>query len=164
MLQASHASSPQSVSLPFPVAFTMAHGNGLCLSPSSTLYDRIYIGAAISQADLQKITDLLALGGVAVGPVDNELLRITRSEAGLHDERLSSVLFAPLRQAPKINLSFPALTWSRTSHASHPDSFRASVKACLLCSAKPRETRIVNAAAFLPPEVWSLIFSFCGRR
>jgi len=159
----SHASSPKSASLPFPNAFHMEHGNGLCISPSSTLYDRIYIGAAISEEALPKITDLLAVGGVAVGPVGDSLVRITRSAGdGLRTERLSSVLFAPLREAPAVRPALPALTWSRSSHASHPDSFRESVKACLLCSAKPGV--IINAAAFLPPEVWTHVFSFCGRQ
>jgi hypothetical protein len=47
---------------------------GECL----TGFDRIYIGAAIESSDLPKIKNLLSPGGVLVGPVDDEMVKMVR--------------------------------------------------------------------------------------
>ena len=60
---------------------TIVQGNALHLPAHLTLnlcYDRIYLGAAITLVDLPKIARLLAVGGILVGPVDDELRKITR--------------------------------------------------------------------------------------
>jgi len=58
------------------------HGNGLQISASSgesvVGFDRIYIGAAVERENLPKITKLLSPGGVLVGPVDDELVKVVR--------------------------------------------------------------------------------------
>jgi len=62
------------------------HGNGLCISAkdgeSMVGFDRIYIGAAIERDDLARMSELLSPGGILVVPVDDMLIRITRSRDG----------------------------------------------------------------------------------
>mmetsp|Transcript_38520 Transcript_38520/g.84544 ORF Transcript_38520/g.84544 Transcript_38520/m.84544 type:complete len:333 (-) Transcript_38520:280-1278(-) len=69
-------------------------GNGLCISASvgeSILgFDRIYIGAAIQRSNLLHISKLLSPGGILVGPVDDNLVKVIRNEEGKHDASLTT--------------------------------------------------------------------------
>jgi len=60
----------------------IVHGNALNVSSSSgeslVGFDRIYIGASVSKTNLPRITKLLSPGGILVGPVDDELVKIVR--------------------------------------------------------------------------------------
>uniref|UniRef100_A0A7S1Z0L7 Protein-L-isoaspartate(D-aspartate) O-methyltransferase n=1 Tax=Trieres chinensis TaxID=1514140 RepID=A0A7S1Z0L7_TRICV len=58
------------------------HGNGLnvasSMGESVVGFDRIYVGAAIERTNLPSITKLLSPGGILVGPVDDELMKVVR--------------------------------------------------------------------------------------
>ena len=60
----------------------IVHGNALnvCTSSGESIvgFDRIYIGASVDKSNLPKITKLLSPGGILVGPVDDELVKIVR--------------------------------------------------------------------------------------
>mmetsp|Transcript_27675 Transcript_27675/g.40864 ORF Transcript_27675/g.40864 Transcript_27675/m.40864 type:complete len:573 (+) Transcript_27675:772-2490(+) len=66
---------------PFP-HLEIVHGNALHISSSKgesvVGFDRIYIGAALDSVDLHKLTALLSPGGILVGPVEDELIKVTR--------------------------------------------------------------------------------------
>ena len=83
--------------------------------------------------------DLLKVGGVLVGPFENELLKITRLSATHYDTRaLISVKFSPLVVPPPAlggrrsaadavrgrPLCFQLQVWSPLSHAQYPDEFQ----------------------------------------
>ncbi len=53
-----------------PVFF---HGNGLLLSPSNILYDRIYCGAACPPEHAQLLKNMLNIGGILVMPHDGQV-------------------------------------------------------------------------------------------
>jgi len=137
------------------------HGNGLEISSklgeSVTGFDRIYIGAAIEKANLPKIKSLLSQGGILVGPVDDELVKIVRigqkndnnantgnddnasidddiDESNFTTKVFSSVRFAPLVQRPKIKTIIPARVWNPSFHHLFPDSYQQSIMALFLCS------------------------------
>ena len=68
--------------------------------PEQAPFERILVTAASEEVPGQ-LVDQLAMGGVLVVPVgrqggDQELLRVTRNEDGLAEERLGSVRFVPL--------------------------------------------------------------------
>jgi len=60
----------------------IVHGNALNVSSnkgeSVVGFDRIYIGASVDKINLPRITKLLSPGGILVGPVDDELVKIVR--------------------------------------------------------------------------------------
>ena len=60
----------------------IVHGNALniCTSCGESIvgFDRIYIGASVDKSNLPKITKLLSPGGILVGPVEDELVKIVR--------------------------------------------------------------------------------------
>lgn len=59
----------------------IVHGNALNVSnkgESVVGFDRIYIGASVDKSNLPHITKLLSPGGILVGPVDDELVKIVR--------------------------------------------------------------------------------------
>ena len=73
------------------------------LSIDTTLnrqYDRIYVGAQASAADLAHFQALLAPGGCLIGPFDGEFLRVQRGSKGQSDDfeakTLMRVAYAPL--------------------------------------------------------------------
>jgi protein-L-isoaspartate(D-aspartate) O-methyltransferase len=68
--------------------------------PEQAPFDRIIVTAAAPDVP-EALVDQLGLGGVMVVPVghvgvDQELLRLSRDEAGLHEEWLGDVRFVPL--------------------------------------------------------------------
>jgi len=90
-----------------PVLFQ--RGNGLSIDVArNRKYDRIYCGAQGTRDDVQHLKQLLAPGGVLVGPFCDQLLRVSRSACGASfaEESLTGVRFGPLirpfGQAPKI--------------------------------------------------------------
>ena len=90
-----------------PVLFK--RGNGLSIDVArNRKYDRIYCGAQGTRDDVQHLKQLLAPGGVLVGPFCDRLLRVSRSACGASfaEESLTGVRFGPLirpfGQAPKI--------------------------------------------------------------
>jgi len=58
------------------------HGNALNIDPlrgeSVVGFDRIYVGASVTKGDLSNLTSLLRPGGILVGPVDDELVKVVR--------------------------------------------------------------------------------------
>eukprot|EP00956_Cyclotella_meneghiniana_P045566 scaffold374518_cov63-Cyclotella_meneghiniana.AAC.1 len=60
----------------------VVQGNGLNIQKekgeSVVGFDRIYIGAAVDKADFDNIVGLLSPGGILVGPVDDELVKVVR--------------------------------------------------------------------------------------
>lgn len=171
------------------------HGNGLEISSklgeSITGFDRIYIGAAIEAAYLPRIKSLLSQGGVLVGPVDDELVKIVRIGQSVHIEKdnsasldedidelefttqvFSSVRFAPLLQHPKMKTVIPARVWNPSFHHLFPDSYQQSIMSLFLCSNSQYSQPIrpvvksdhTNLAATLPRDVWIHIVSFTSRK
>jgi len=54
-------------------------GNCFQLSPSERQYDRIYVGAGAKNSMLPFMLELLAPGGILVGPFDSKLLKIVKT-------------------------------------------------------------------------------------
>lgn len=141
-------------------------------------FDRIYIGASVEQRDLSKVTALLKPGGVLVGPVGDELVkivRIKRSSGNVYNsgdfspQVLSGVRFSSLLSYPNASTVLPSRVWSPSVHHSYPDSFRTASKELLLCSHAPYVQPIppeqrpefrVNLAAALPRVIWMEILSY----
>ena len=143
-------------------------------------FDRIYIGAAIEDYQLPMFKGLLKPGGILIGPVDGELLKIVRLETSgdgpgtearaFSQAVLSPVRFAPLLSHPRIATVIPARVWSPSLHQFYPDSFRDSCKTLLLCSrsdyiqeVQPQPRENVNTASMLPRAVWLEILSYTHR-
>jgi len=168
------------------------HGSGLEISSkvgeSVTGFDRIYIGAAIESEHLPKIKALLSQGGILVGPVDDDLVKIVRigknkddticvrdndvDELEFTTKVISSVRFAPLMQHPKMKTIIPCRLWNPTFHHLFPDSYQQSTMSLLLCSnshyfqpIRPAtKSNHVNLAASLPRDIWIHIISFTNRK
>ncbi|CAB9506930.1 Protein-L-isoaspartate O-methyltransferase domain-containing protein [Seminavis robusta] len=145
------------------------HGNALNINPDKgeavVGFDRIYIGASVDKEDLPKIANLLRPGGILVGPVEDELMKVTRigtrtgtrknsigSEMETDDPNplppsefsltvLSGVRFATLLANPNISTVLPSTVWNPSIHYQYPDSFRNSCREILLCSNAPRSQK-----------------------
>jgi len=160
------------------------HGNALNISMDEgealVGFDRIYLGAAIDQEDLPKLISLLKPGGVLVGPVGDELLKIVRikntssikSSDDLATQVISGVRFASLVSTPDFKTVLPSRVWRPSIHQSYPESFRLASKELMLCSHSsyeqplPEEVRMgsqINLAAILPRFVWMEILSYTHR-
>jgi protein-L-isoaspartate O-methyltransferase len=154
-------------------------------------FDRIYVGAAVEKEDIQGIANLLRPGGILVGPVDDELVKIVRvSQASsprpqpprsirghppaLTNEFtmqvLSGVRFVQLSISPPLSVVIPSLVWDPSIHHRYPESFRKSCKAILLCSHAPMlqpplpaPRPRINAASKLPRALWMEILSYTHR-
>mmetsp|Transcript_9091 Transcript_9091/g.14909 ORF Transcript_9091/g.14909 Transcript_9091/m.14909 type:complete len:548 (-) Transcript_9091:120-1763(-) len=135
-------------------------GNGLNILKSEgesvVGYDRIYIGAAVDSTELTNISKLLSPGGILVGPVDDELVKVIRTGVvaqGLEDDTgsddaaslsglgadftsqlLSGVRFAPLVMLPVIYTVIPSNVWSPSIRRFYPDEHRCASMALLMCS------------------------------
>lgn len=156
------------------------HGNALELDiqvgECALGFDRIYIGASIEVHQLPMFKQILKPGGILVGPVDGDLVKVVRLPIhGCHDQEyseeiLSPVRFAPLVAHPQIETVIPARVWTPTLHQYFPDNFQNSCRTLLLCShsnyvqpPKPTPVENVNAAALLPRALWLEIFSYTHR-
>lgn len=171
-------------------------GNGLRIlktrGESVVGFDRIYIGAAVEKEDLEAITKLLSPGGVLVGPVEDELVKVVRvgsispeledalatGTAGMAggeftSQILSGVRFAPLSAGQEANTVIPARVWSPRVQRGYPAEFRCAARQLLLsanstllqplpCAPSLEERR--NAAAMLPKTLWLEILSFTHRK
>jgi len=135
-------------------------------------FDRIYIGAAIEVYQLPMFTRLLKPGGILVGPVDGDLLKVVRREGDQEytQETLSAVRFAPLLSHPRVDTVIPMRVWTPSWHKFYPDSFQNSCKAILLCSnsnyVQPEKWQPkgkLNVAALLPRALWLEILSYTRR-
>jgi len=143
------------------------HGNALniCLDKGEAVvgFDRIYVGASVSKEDLPKLAFLLRPGGILVGPVDDELMKVVRIGSRLSPRKnsvasmmetddpnplppteftqqvLSGVRFAALLQHPNIDTILPSTVWNPSIHHQYPDSFRNSCREILLCSNAAKE-------------------------
>jgi len=170
-------------------------GNGLNIIESKgesvAGFDRIYIGAAVDKQALANITKLLSPGGILVGPVDDELVKITRvgklspelekdaaSDSRLVDKEftsqiLSGVRFAPLVTLPSLTTTIPSSVWNPSIQRSYPPDFQQASMELLLCSnscinqpppRQPRPDELFNAAAMLPRALWVEILSYTHRK
>lgn len=170
-------------------------GNGLQIDSlrgeSSAGLDRIYIGAAVERRNLCQLAGMLKPGGILVGPVGDELVKVIRisqtnspqenlprSFRGLSpplsedfsQQVLSGVRFAPLVRHPSIPIVLPSRVWSPDVHAYYPETFRSACKEILLCShasptqppPQPHQMR-VNVASKLPRALWMEILSYTRR-
>ncbi len=169
--------------------FDFYHGNGFEIvqdeGESRIGYDRIYVGAQISAGDnLNKIRSLLSPGGILVAPVDDSLVKITRTDfrtTGGSDnndvdeeldyitQEITGVHFAPLMTRPKKEVIIPATKWSPSNHRMYPQSFQNSIRTVLLCSSSSYiqhapVTQGINVSAALPRDLWVHIFSFANRK
>ncbi|CAJ1962717.1 unnamed protein product [Cylindrotheca closterium] len=157
------------------------HGNALEIDAEEGEavlgFDRIYIGAAIETEDLHKFQKLLKPGGILVGPVEDELLKVVRNHTSGHNIDnefsqyvISGVRFAPLIAYPSIETVIAARVWNPSIHNQFPDSFRSSCKELLLCSnadfeqpITPQPTRQLNVASMLPKAIWMEVMSYTHR-
>jgi len=157
------------------------HGNALELNTNkgecALGFDRIYIGAAIHKFNLYMFKKMLKPGGVLVGPVGDELVKIVRSQSENPEGNqqfsarvISGVRFAPLLADPSIQTVIPARIWDPSNHTIYPDSFRGACNELLLCSNATRNQPVkicprnkVNAASILPRALWVEILSFTHR-
>jgi len=160
----------------YPENMKIIHGNALCVSlkgESLVGFDRIYIGACVAKANLNKITKLLSPGGVLIGPVDDELVKIVR--IGLEKDNeftkhvLSGVRFAPLLDSPQMETVIPARLWSPHVHHFFPPSFQKASMQVFLCSNSEYNQPLFNQkrnnlAAILPRALWIEILSFTHRK
>lgn len=157
------------------------HGNVLELSADkgecALGFDRIYIGAAIHKFNLHKLKKMLKPGGVLVGPVGDELVKIVRKQSENIKANhqfittvISGVRFAPLISNPTIKTVIPARIWNPSNHSMYPDTFRGACNQLLLCSNANKTQPVevspqtkVNAASMLPRALWVEILSFTHR-
>lgn len=160
----------------------MIHGNALELQDDkgecALGFDRIYIGAAIETKNLALFKRMLKPGGILVGPVDDELVKVVRSErpAVSYDDEftvqvISAVRFAPLVARPAMKTVIPARVWSPEEHMYYPNSFQVACRQVLLCSnaqtdqpTKPLPPpKNINAASLIPRALWMEVLSFTHR-
>lgn len=157
------------------------HGNAVELDTQTGEcalgFDRIYIGAAIEYHQLALFKRLLKPGGILIGPVEAELIKVVRLQSPEYNEEfrteiLSAVRFANLLNYPKVTTVIPARVWNPTLHHYYPDDFRESCKALLLCShaaynqplpVQPPPEQKVNASSMLPRALWLEILSYTHR-
>jgi hypothetical protein len=166
----------------------MLQGNALQIShikgEGAIGFDRIYVGASVDRRHLSKLTRLLRPGGILVGPVEDELVKVVRigqtertsdamDESGEFSQQvISSVRFASLATTPKKEVILPSPVWEPQLHHYYPDSFRSVCKELLMCNqseyyqpltqVRPPEARI-NLAATLPKAIWMEIMAFTHR-
>lgn len=137
-------------------------GNGLSIlktrGESVVGFDRIYIGAAVDKEDLDVIIKLLSPGGVLVGPVEDELVKVVRvgsisldlegditmetedggsSLAGMAggeftSQILSGVRFAPLSASLIKNTVIPAKVWNPLVQSGYSTEFKRASMQLLL--------------------------------
>jgi len=159
----------------------MIHGDALniAMTDGEALigFDRIYIGASVSPKYLSKLRSLLKIGGVLVGPVGDELMKITRIKRSSADgenstdfspQVLSGVRFTALLEVRSSKTLLPSRVWSPSVHQTYPEAFRKSSKELLLCShapfvqpiPTPHQQHRLNMAATLPRVIWLEILSF----
>mmetsp|Transcript_24200 Transcript_24200/g.51399 ORF Transcript_24200/g.51399 Transcript_24200/m.51399 type:complete len:491 (-) Transcript_24200:2821-4293(-) len=157
------------------------HGNALELNTNKGEcafgFDRIYIGAAIHRFNLHMFKKMLKPGGVLVGPVGDELVKITRSQIENSESNqqfvtrvISGVRFSPLLSSPSIHIVIPPRIWDPSNHTTYPDSFHGACNELLLCSNASRTQPVkicpkkkVNVASMLPRALWVEILSFTHR-
>ncbi|KPJ07363.1 Protein-L-isoaspartate O-methyltransferase domain-containing protein 1 [Papilio machaon] len=73
-------------------------GNGLCLSPLTAAYDRVYCGAACPEKYANYFKQLIRIGGILVMPLNDTLVQVRRVGAREWVTRsLLNVSFAPLQ-------------------------------------------------------------------
>jgi len=156
-------------------------------------FDRIYIGAAVDRDDLENITKLLTPGGILVGPVDDDLVKVTRvgvvskdledditedgdsSLAGLNEEFTSQILsgvrFAPLTTSSAVTV-IPANVWNPTIQRGYPAEFKQASMQLLMCASSqlvqppprvPTEVERTNVASMLPKTLWLEVLSYTHR-
>jgi len=120
---------------------------------------------------------MLKPGGILVGPVGDELVKIVRSQSQNPDGNkqfdtrvIAGVRFAPLTANPSIQTVIPARIWDPSNHRMYPNSFRGACNEILLCSnastnqpVKPLPRNKVNAASMLPRALWVEVLSFTHR-
>lgn len=157
----------------------LIHGNALEIDvnqgEAKLGFDRIYIGAAVDEESVPALKELLSPGGILVGPVEEDLVKITRSVSPdasqqFVEEIVSGVRFAPLLDTPHIKTIIPAQLWSPSVHQYYPKSFQESCKTLLMCSTSnleqpvvPQPRQRINTAAMLPKAVWMEILSFTHK-
>ncbi|KAM3961852.1 LOW QUALITY PROTEIN: uncharacterized protein ACR2FA_004176 [Aphomia sociella] len=77
-------------------------GNGLCLAPLQTPYDRVYCGAGCPEEYENYFKQLIKIGGILVMPLNDKLVQVQRvSETEWNSRMLLNVSFAPLREPVK---------------------------------------------------------------
>lgn len=143
------------------------HGNGLSIDGGTGEaihgFDRIYIGATIERSKMKELASLLRLGGIMVGPVDDELLQVTRIRKSdstssdlprsfhgnshklsddFSENVITGVRFASLVNGPPLPTVIQSRVWGPSLHKHYPETFRNSCKEILLCS---------QASAHQPP-------------
>ncbi|KAL4719478.1 hypothetical protein ACJJTC_018360 [Scirpophaga incertulas] len=77
-------------------------GNGLCIAPLLSPYDRVYCGAGCPEQYQNYFKQLIKVGGILVMPLNDHLVQIRRtSENNWTSRNLLNVSFATLREPTK---------------------------------------------------------------
>jgi len=155
------------------------HGNALHIDAShgqgARGFDRIYVGGALEMDQVQHVTKLLKMGGVMVGPVEDELVKIRRTsnanttgEEEFSRQVLSGVRFASLLDRPSPKIVLRSEVWDPSIHASFPSSFREASQELLLCNRAAfqqpvRPSERTNSASLLPKHLWLEVLSYTTR-
>ncbi|GAB5036185.1 protein-l-isoaspartate o-methyltransferase domain-containing protein 1, partial [Nannochloropsis oceanica] len=148
---------------------TFFQGNVYELDEEKSMrYDRVYIGAACPESMKDKLLSLLLPGnGVLVGPMGDELVKITRGrkEGEYTTTVLSAVRFASLKEPgpPSRRFHLPAPLWTPVLHYTYPRTFQLAAKALLLLGAGKRQGGKKVGRA-VPPAVWMEVLSFVDRQ
>jgi hypothetical protein len=137
-------------------------GNCLGLDPSKmNKYDRIYVGAACTSQQSRIFASLLTLGGVLVAPIDDDLIKISRtSDNDFLYSHITSVRFTSLVNIPQVNpksFSLPMEGWSPCRSGYFPRSFRSVMMTLLLFH------RFGDTTVHLSLDIWMHVLSYMHR-
>lgn len=140
-----------------------AHDLDLDLSPR---YDRIYAGACVG-AESKRLLELLAVGGILVGPFESasgQFIRKVVRQSGTTFEvkNLKSVQFGqlvPTDSPPAQPFVLPSPVWTPSTHGTHSLGFRNAVLEVLFSTTRkespthipPREVFVNHIFGFLHP-------------
>lgn len=141
----------------------VCHGNIFDVKAEECIrYDRIYIGAQCPPSERHRVSALLTIGGILVGPIGDELLKVIRvNEEEFTQVSLACVRFAPLVRSISSSpepIVLPRMVWTPDLHEKYPDTFKQSVRTILLITTHTNAppSRLVHS-------LWVEILSFTNR-
>ncbi|XP_020623627.1 uncharacterized protein LOC110061133 [Orbicella faveolata] len=110
-------------------------GNCFRLDPTGCSYDRVYCGAACPASKAPFILSLTKIGGFAIIPCRDRLLKIERvSDSGVKQTCISEVSFASLVAMPESDSSLPKLSFPKENPRKKEKSLRVYPPSSILVS------------------------------
>lgn len=123
-------------------------GNCFRLESSSCSYDRVYCGAACPVSKVPFILALTKIGGFAIIPCRNRLLKIERiSASGVKQTCISDVCFASLVALPESDSSLPKLCFPKESPRRKEKTIQVYPPANILVSRGQARTTLARLRA-----------------